>query len=154
MTGHLTRLTEPLPHLPALFTPDPEAAKRFVEFFTASIRNANTRKAYARAAAQFAPWCEENDLRELRDIEPVHVAAYVETLQTRLAAPSVKQHLAAIRMLFDWLGVGQEGNWGQTTIILYRARERARGRLAALQRIRPGAGAFQFPRYSLGYTAC
>jgi site-specific recombinase XerD len=107
MTGHLTRLTEPLPHLPALFTPDPEAAKRFVEFFTANIRNANTRKAYARAAAEFAAWCEENDLRELRDIEPVHVAAYVETLQTRLAAPSVKQHLAAIRMLFDWLVVGQ-----------------------------------------------
>ena len=107
MTGHLTRLTELLPHLPALFTPDPEAAKRFVEFFTANIRNTNTRKAYAWAAAQFAAWCEENDLRELRDIEPVHVAAYVETLQTRLAAPSVKQHLAAIRMLFDWLVVGQ-----------------------------------------------
>jgi site-specific recombinase XerD len=107
MTGHLTRLADPGPHLPALFAPDPEAAKRFVEFFTANIRNPNTRKAYARAAAEFAAWCEENDLREQRDIEPVHVAAYVETLQTRLAAPSVKQQLAAIRMLFDWLVVGQ-----------------------------------------------
>jgi site-specific recombinase XerD len=37
----------------------------------------------------------------------VHVAAYIEALQVRLAAPSVKQHLAAIRMLFDWLVVGQ-----------------------------------------------
>jgi integrase len=37
----------------------------------------------------------------------VHVAAYIETLQRRLAPPSVKQHLAAIRMLFDWLVVGQ-----------------------------------------------
>jgi site-specific recombinase XerD len=45
-------------------------------------------------------------LRELRDIEPVHVAAYIEGLQARLAAPSVKLHLAAIRMLFDWLVVG------------------------------------------------
>jgi site-specific recombinase XerD len=87
--------------LPALFAPDPEAGKRFVEFFIANIRNPNTRKAYARAAAEFAAWCEQNGLHELRDIEPVHVAAYVETLQVRLAAPSVKLHLAGIRMLFD-----------------------------------------------------
>ena len=51
--------------------------------------------------------CEQNGLHELRDIEPVHVAAYVETLQGRLAAPSVKLHLAGIRMLFDWLVIGQ-----------------------------------------------
>jgi integrase len=37
----------------------------------------------------------------------MHVAAYIEVLQLRLAAPSVKQNLAAIRMLFDWLVVGQ-----------------------------------------------
>lgn len=43
----------------------------------------------------------------LRDIEPVHVAAYMERLQKRLAAPSVKQHLAAIRMLFDWIVIRQ-----------------------------------------------
>ena len=35
------------------------------------------------------------------------VAAYVEQLSGALAAPSVKQHLAALRMLFDWLVVGQ-----------------------------------------------
>jgi integrase len=35
------------------------------------------------------------------------VAAYIETLQEQLAPPSVKQHLAAIRMLFDWLVTGQ-----------------------------------------------
>jgi site-specific recombinase XerD len=93
--------------LPALFAPDTNAARRFVEFFTANIRNPNTRKAYARAASEFAAWCERNKLTELRDIEPVHVAAYIEALQVRLAAPSVKQHLAGIRMLFDWLVVGQ-----------------------------------------------
>ena len=37
----------------------------------------------------------------------MHVAAYIEELQGSLAAPSVKQHLAAIRMLFDWLVLGQ-----------------------------------------------
>jgi site-specific recombinase XerD len=92
---------------PALFSPNPAAGKRFVEFFTANIRNPNTRKAYARAATEFAAWCDQADLHELRDIEPVHVAAYVETLQVRMAAPSVKLHLAAIRMLFDWLVIGQ-----------------------------------------------
>jgi site-specific recombinase XerD len=93
--------------LPALFAPTPDAARRYVEFFTANIRNPNTRRAYARAAADFAAWCETNGLTELRDIEPVHVAAYVEGLQLKLSAPSVKLHLAGIRMLFDWLVIGQ-----------------------------------------------
>ena len=92
--------------LPELFAPNKEASRRFIEFFTAHIRNRNTRTAYARAAAEFAAWCDRNRLRELRDIEPVHVAAYVESLQGRLAAPSIKQHLAGLRMLFDWLVVG------------------------------------------------
>lgn len=95
--------------LPALFAPTPDAAKRYVEFFTANIRNANTRRAYARAAAAFATWCRDvAGIAELRDIEPVHVAAYVETLQADLAPPTVKQQLAAIRMLFDWLVIGQQ----------------------------------------------
>ena len=93
--------------LPALFTPTPAAARRTLEFFTANIRNPNTRKAYARAMGEFASWCEVNGLQELGAIEPVHVAVYVEQLQGRLAAPSVKLNLAAVRMLFDWLVVGQ-----------------------------------------------
>ncbi len=93
--------------LPALFTPTPNAAKRFVEFFTANIRNPNTRKAYTWAITEFAAWCEQHGLLSLPAIEPVHVATYIETLQCRMAPPSVKQHLAAVRMLFDWLVVGQ-----------------------------------------------
>src|ERR1700674_4828225 len=104
MTRALTKALPAAVALPALFAPDADAARRFVEFFTANIRNPNTRRAYAHAAAEFAAWCEHNGLRELRDIEPVNVAAYVETLQTRLAAPSVKLDLAAIRMVFNWLG--------------------------------------------------
>jgi site-specific recombinase XerD len=84
-----------------------DATRRFVEFFTANIRNRNTRAAYARAVAQFFRWCEARGLSELGRLEPVHVAAYVEQLGTSHAAPSVKQHLAAVRMLFDWLVVGQ-----------------------------------------------
>jgi len=93
--------------VPALFAPSTAAAKRFVEFFTANIRNPNTRKVYGRAVAAFSTWCDEKGLTELQDIEPVHVAAYVEGLLLRLAAPSVKVQLAAIRSLFDWLVVGQ-----------------------------------------------
>ena len=57
--------------------------------------------------AHFFAWVEQHDIGELADIEPIHVAAYIEALQTTAAKPTVKQHLAAIRMLFDWLVVGQ-----------------------------------------------
>jgi len=40
-------------------------------------------------------------------IEPLYVAAYVEALTRSRAAPTAKQHLAAIRRLFDWLVIGQ-----------------------------------------------
>ena len=49
-------------------------------------------------------WCEARGLR-LRDISPLHVAAYIRTHPG--SAPTVKQHLAAIRMLGDWLVVSQ-----------------------------------------------
>lgn len=90
-----------------MFAADAPAAKRTLEFFTAHLRNSHTRKAYASAAAAFAAWCDEVGLVELHQVQPVHVATYVEALQLRLAAPSVKQHLAALKMLFDWLVVGQ-----------------------------------------------
>jgi site-specific recombinase XerD len=82
------------------------AGRRFVEFFTANIRNPNTRKAYYRAACEFFDWCDQARLG-LLDIEPVHVAAWVEDLGRRFSPPTVKQWLAAVRMLFDWLVVGQ-----------------------------------------------
>src|SRR3954469_2701858 len=83
------------------------AARRFVEFFTANIRNRNTRQAYARAVADFFRWTEAAGLTDLQRLQPVHVAAYVEQLSQTHSAPSVKQSLAAVRMLFDWLVVGQ-----------------------------------------------
>jgi site-specific recombinase XerD len=81
-----------------------QARKRFLEFFTATIRNENTRMAYARAVGSFFTWCRDYRL-ELIDIEPIHVAAYIERHPG--SPPTVKQHLAAVRMLFDWLVVGQ-----------------------------------------------
>jgi len=83
------------------------AAKRFLEFFAVTIRNRNTRTAYLHAASRFFAWCEHHQLGALDEIEPLHVAAYIEALGKDFEKPTVKQHLAAIRMLFDWLVTGQ-----------------------------------------------
>jgi integrase/recombinase XerD len=94
--------------LPALIAGAGQRAEwRFVEFFTVNIRNPNTRAAYGRAAAGFLRWCEMQGITRLQDVQPVHVAAYIEQLQGARSAPTVKQHLACIRMLFDWLVTGQ-----------------------------------------------
>lgn len=82
------------------------AGRRFVEFFTANIRNPNTRAAYGRAVGDFFAWLDERGVT-LERVEPVLVAAYIEQLGRSKSAPTVKQSLAAIRMLFDWMVVGQ-----------------------------------------------
>jgi len=91
---------------PALFLLDAKAAERFTEFFTANIRNKNTRRAYYKAVCRFADWCKGRGVTDLARVRPVHVAAYIEALAADVAKPTVKQHLAAIRMLLDWLVVG------------------------------------------------
>ena len=92
--------------LPAIIRDRGErTSRRFIEFFTASIRNRNTRAAYARAVKQFLDWCEDRRL-ELHEIDALTVAAYVEQLGSRTAKPTVKQHLAAIRQLFAYLTSG------------------------------------------------
>src|SRR5678815_5161273 len=67
-----------------------ETARRFLEFFFATIRNKNTRSAYARACWQFFSWCESRGLRSLGRIQPMHVASYVESYPG--SVPTVKQH--------------------------------------------------------------
>lgn len=81
------------------------AQKRFLEFFAVTIRNRNTRIAYAQAIAQFFEWCEFKGITALNQIEPIVVAAYIE--QHPRSDPTIKQHLAALRMFFDWLVTGQ-----------------------------------------------
>jgi site-specific recombinase XerD len=101
-------ILSPAPDLvPArLFAPTPKAARRVLEFFTAQINNDHTRKSYLNATRRFAQWCEAHGLDELAQVEPFHVAAFVKELQRQFSAPTVKQHLAALRMLFDWLVTG------------------------------------------------
>jgi integrase/recombinase XerC len=90
--------------LPALVAAAGERASlRFLEFFAANIRNPHTRRAYYRAADEFLAWCASIGLSSIADVQPVHVAAWIEASMRELAAPTVKQRLAALRHLFDWL---------------------------------------------------
>jgi integrase/recombinase XerD len=93
--------------LPALFAARPEARRRLRDFFSSHIRNRNTRRAYMEAVRQFSAFCEALAIAELAAVEPVHVAAFVEAQLKTNSRPTVKQRLAALRMLFDWLVVGQ-----------------------------------------------
>ena len=91
--------------LPALIVDaGPDAVQRFLEFFAGRIANERTRAAYGRAVGQFLAWCEARGLG-LAAVSPLHVAAYIRTHPGLV--PTVKQHLAAIRMLCDWLVVNQ-----------------------------------------------
>ena len=85
----------------------PQAAEWTVEFFTAQIRNPHTRAAYAAAVTRFFTWCDARGF-ELAELSPIAVATYIEEMQqSGYRAPTIKQHLAAIRRLFDWLVIGQ-----------------------------------------------
>jgi integrase/recombinase XerD len=95
--------------LPTLDTREGEhAGRRFVEFFTANIRNKNTRMAYMRALRPFLNWCEGRGL-SLGEVQPVHVAAYIE--QHPGSKPTVKQHLArpdVVRLAHHWPSRAQQ----------------------------------------------
>src|SRR5216684_3073638 len=48
--------------MPAVFLRSADGGKRFWEYFTAHIRNRNTRTAYFTAVSQFSDWCEQKKL--------------------------------------------------------------------------------------------
>jgi site-specific recombinase XerD len=102
MSNELVLSLSPNPRPAALFTPTPKAAQRVLEFFTAQINNDHTRRAYINATRRFVAWCSQKNIDQLSHVQPFHVAAFVKDLQAELSPPSVKQHLAALRMLFDW----------------------------------------------------
>jgi len=99
---------------PAVFLRDTKTAECFFGFFMANIRNKHTRRAYYKAVCTFSQWCERKRIHDLGDVRPLHIAAFVEMLGlpeaeggAGLSKPTVKQHLAALRMLFDWLVLGR-----------------------------------------------
>ena len=77
-----------------------------MEFFTAQIRNPHTRAAYGTAVTRFFTWCDARGI-ELAQLSPIAVATYIDDMHGRYRTPTIKQHLAAIRRLFDWLVIGQ-----------------------------------------------
>lgn len=102
--ARLSPLPSPTLQLPAIVAAaDERAQKHFLEFFVATIRNAHTRRSYARGVSDFLAWCAERGVVTLPQIEPIHVAAWIEELGRELSVPTVKQRLAGIRHLFDWL---------------------------------------------------
>jgi site-specific recombinase XerD len=94
--------------LPVLISVSGEQARlRFLEFFASAVRNLHTRRAYARAAGEFLAWCAGAGVTSIKAVQPLHVASWIELQTQTHAAPTVKQRLAAIRHLFDWLVTGQ-----------------------------------------------
>jgi len=93
--------------LPAVIADQGEkAAERFFTFFTDQIPNTNTRAAYYRNAMRFFAWTHAKGL-SLTTIKSYHVSGYLAELAASHSTPTVKQHLATLRMLFDWLITGQ-----------------------------------------------
>lgn len=79
MTSSLAlRSSVPLP--PLIAQAGPQAQVRFLEFFAATIRNPNTRRAYAKAANDCLTWCLNHGVHDLGDIAPIHIDAWIETL--------------------------------------------------------------------------
>lgn len=87
--------------LPTIIT-EAGAAARFAweEFFEGELPNTHTRTAYRRAVRQFLMWCEQSGL-DLQRLSPGIVGQYFG--QHPGSIPTKKQHLAAIRRLFDRL---------------------------------------------------
>lgn len=76
-------LPPPVRVLPALVAAaDNRAQLRFLEFFAVTIRNPHTRRAYARAAGEFLAWCQARGVASIADVQPLHVAAWIEVLST------------------------------------------------------------------------
>lgn len=89
-----------------LWQQDQRIFGRYVDFFAVEIRNPNTRKAYRHAVDEFLSWIESFGIG-LCSIAPIHVAGWVEIQMRQYSTATVKQRLAALRMFFDWMVVGQ-----------------------------------------------
>ena len=108
------------------------ASRRFLEFFAANIRNPHTRRAYARAADEFLAWCANVGVPSIGAVRPMHVATWVEAGTRELAAPSVKQRLAAIRHLFEWAACVTGSSISRTVARVARSSNAQANRIAPI----------------------
>jgi site-specific recombinase XerD len=100
-TGRLRRRTS-ADRLPAR----PRPRQTFLGILHSQHSQSEDAQGVLRGGLAVSAWCENKKFR-LEDIQPIRVAGYVEQLMQTHSKPTIKQHLAAIRMLFDWLVTGQ-----------------------------------------------
>ncbi len=81
----------------------PETVKIYQAFFIEKITNENTRDAYLVAVQRFFHWCE-NRCDDLHGITKKDVSDYVSVHPG--STRTIKQHLSAVRKLFEWLEAG------------------------------------------------
>ncbi len=93
--------------IPAIITTaGKKAIFSFANYFTAEIENPNTCAAYLQAWREFNKWTDGRNVR-LDELNPLMIAGYHEDLGKRYHVRNVKQHLAALRKVFDQLVVDQ-----------------------------------------------
>ena len=92
-------------HLSKTWHKNEEAKRAFYEFFGARIRNKNTRIAYLYAVRSFFGWAEQFGIIEAEQVDALIVSKWVDEQLLAYSIPTVKQRLAALKMLFDWLVV-------------------------------------------------
>lgn len=94
-----------------------KAERKFVEFFTAHLRNDHTRRAYAHAAAQLSEWLATNGM-SLAELEPSEAAAYIRTLGVEGKAPTtIKARLSALSNLCDYLTSSGVLDWNPFKVV-------------------------------------
>jgi site-specific recombinase XerD len=108
VSGRELVLIEGAGELPAIIEGSgSKARERIKHFLLASIDNENTRRAYGRALASFFAFLEDGGRERVQDIGPLDVRDYLEAAKGQgLSTPTLKQHMAAVRMLFDHLVTG------------------------------------------------
>ena len=77
-----------------------KTAETFLELLGARVRNPNTRSAYRVAWRAFLAFCSVRQL-ELESVKAYHVGSWLD--QHSGSRSTQRQHLAAVRLLFDSL---------------------------------------------------
>ena len=89
-----------------LFAPTPKTERRVAEFFTGQVKNEPHPPGLSECNAPVLALVREPRHHQACRGAVGAVAAFVKKLRGEFAATTVKQHLAALRMLFDWLVTG------------------------------------------------
>jgi hypothetical protein len=76
----------------------PEITETYIDFLTATIRNRNTRQAYARACWQFFDWCAAHGL-QLTTVRPFQIDWLFDVAESRVLSIMVGGIWCGVRAL-------------------------------------------------------